>query len=279
MIFTRTGLGLSNEHLFYEVDFVVYCEGTPTNDESSSLDEVFWTQVFSVNGRKVRCKSIGSKEKLLEMAKSLINDNIENVVVAMDRDYDDLRDIMFNDKRVIYSFGYSWENDVISQIDFSLVLSLFLTTANVNIVRDEFDQYFVKQSRELKRVFALDYKYIAHRERLFDRTRPLSIVELGGANPPHVKRKALVEKASTLGRFQTGRLPPAEYESACGIRRFFGKTVARMFYQWFVYKTRNLLHRRSIPYEAFLSVLISSLKLDSPDNNRDRYYADIVAAL
>ncbi|MEL7341062.1 MAG: hypothetical protein AAGM67_11285, partial [Bacteroidota bacterium] len=89
-MFTRTERGLSNEHLFYGVEFIVYCEGETVEGESSSLDEVFWTAVFSNNGRAVKCKSFGGKDALVALATKVSEGEIENVVVAMDRDYDHL---------------------------------------------------------------------------------------------------------------------------------------------------------------------------------------------
>lgn len=278
-MFSRTQSGLSSEYLFHKVDLVIYCEGKILEGEASSLDEVFWERVFLENGKSVKCKSIGSKTTVKLLANKIISENINNVAIAMDRDYDDLRNMDIKNDKVLYTFGYSWENDVIHSINFDLVFPMFASSNRRSEIRVEFEAYKKLQSRQLKRVFALDYKYISHSSSLFNREKPLSIVGFGGTNAPHVKRHVLLKKAAELGKFQTGNLPREIYQSACGIQKFFGKTVSRLFYQWFVYRAKNFPNKTNIPYEAFMSMLTANLQISSQHSERDRYYRSIVNAI
>ena len=276
-MFYRTSLGLSNENLFYDVDLIVYCEGVETADDSSTLDEVFWTQVFEANGKKVKCKSYGSKTNLLPLAKNILLKSVSKVVVAMDRDYDHLRGTTIEHPQVIYTFGYSWESDVMLDFDFNRALTLFVNVGNWRELKVEFDCYRSNQSIVLKRVFALDFKYIGHSQKLFDRCKPMSIIDCGVGNPPCIKVKRLLEQAKKFGRYQTALLPRQTYLETCGLAAFFGKAVSRLFFHWFIFRTSNLASSRKVQYDTFMSILISTLPLDDLTQPRNSYYAELVA--
>jgi hypothetical protein len=278
-MFTRTKFGLSNEHQFYRVELVVYCEGDTVEGESASLDEVFWTKVFECNGRVVKCKSLGGKPTLRPLAEKVANGEIDNVVVAMDRDYDHLRGLKIFHPKVIYTFGYSWESDVMLRFDFDLAISIFANITNTIVMRGDYDKFRSKQTRVLRRLFAIDFKYIAHSKSLFDRGKPLSIVACGAAKEPYIKTILLVRNAKILGKFQTGKLPVKEYATACGVRDFYGKTVSRLVYHWFVYRTSKMASKRSIPYEAFMSLLTSNLDFSDTSIDRNAHYAELLSAI
>lgn len=125
-VFTRTSSGLTNLHLFVESDVVVFLEG----GYSYSIEEVdngrftscsddikFWQGLFSyyIPNKVFEFRSIGSKETVKNIANRLIAGTIENVIVAMDRDYDNLTNSLMVHNNILYSFGYSWENDCWTQ--------------------------------------------------------------------------------------------------------------------------------------------------------------------
>lgn len=278
-MFTRTISGLQNEHLFYGVDLVVYCEGRAVDGEGSSLDEVFWEKVFSQNGKSVECKSAGSKTELRPFARRVVDENISNVVVAMDRDYDDFRNQMIDHPQVIYTFGYSWESDVILDFQFDIALSLFATMTRKKPIRDEFTAFRTKQSSLLRRVFALDLKYIGSDQALFDRNKPVSILAIATNAEPYVNVSNLLTKAKQIGRYQTATLPAATYKSACGIRSFFGKTVSHLVFHWFSYRTRSINGSRKAVYSTFMTSLINTLNLIDVGVPRNTYYSAKVARI
>lgn len=57
-------------------------------------------------------KAVGSKQTLLEIANEVVSEKITNTYVAMDRDFDILKNIDIKGKGIFYTYGYSWENDV-----------------------------------------------------------------------------------------------------------------------------------------------------------------------
>jgi hypothetical protein len=116
MSFERTANGLSNAHLFYSVDFIIYVEGkyAEQNNDLVSYDQYFWKSVSEVVAPDTTFKvlSRGGKPALLSIAHEIILGNISNTLVALDRDYDLECENQLSHPRVIYTLGYSWENDV-----------------------------------------------------------------------------------------------------------------------------------------------------------------------
>lgn len=252
-MFERTTDGLSNEHLFHDADLTVYCEGSGMDGEHATRDELFWHRVFAAHGKTVLCKSIGSKTAVLERAARIRADRIANVAVAMDRDYDHVTGAMLDHPQVFYTFGYSWESDVMLDFNFDSAISLFGDVKDKNAFRDDFEHYRSQQSGNLRRVFALDLKYIGHSGKLFDRNKPLSIIKAGDERAPRINVSKLLKQAKQLGRYQTAMLPPRLYSSACGVRSFFGKAVAQLFHRWFLFRTSHLPKRRQTKYDTFMS--------------------------
>jgi len=278
-MFTRSNQGIENEHLFYSVDFIVYCEGKEVDGEGSSLDEVFWQRVFSENGLSVHCKSMGGKSVVRPLAKKIIQDGISHVLVAMDRDYDDMLGLAIDHPQVFYTYGYSWESDVVLDFQFTAALSLFATTNRRQEIRNEFQAYRERLSQKLRRVCALDFKYIGHEEKLFNRLKPMSIIATPGNHEPFVRISALLSNAKAIGSYQSGVLPSATYRKLCGVRSFFGKVVSRLVFHWFVYRTKRINGSRRVVYEAFMDLLSSTVDLQQQGVPRNQYYAGLVARL
>lgn len=115
MAFERGPLGQKNRALFYDVDVVVYVEGgREVGSKIESFDSNFWRVVFSVfrPDLKVRIVAKGSKTTLTQIASDVAQGLLENVIVAMDRDYDFLLSRHMEHNKIIYTYGYSYENDV-----------------------------------------------------------------------------------------------------------------------------------------------------------------------
>lgn len=121
--FKRTTSGLNNQHIFHNVDFVVFVEGgTSYNKEEvyqgkytdESEDVIFWRSVFKKfrSGKKIKFKSVGSKTTLKEIAIDVVDGKLTTVFVAMDNEFDELLNKRLPHPNVFYTHGYSWENDI-----------------------------------------------------------------------------------------------------------------------------------------------------------------------
>lgn len=112
--FDRSPAGRANRAMFYDVDRVVYVEGgRDDKGVMESFDGLFWRRIFSVMqpALKLRILPRGGKESLVELAELLSADTVDNVIIAMDRDYDGIFERLIDKPAVIYTFGYSYEND------------------------------------------------------------------------------------------------------------------------------------------------------------------------
>lgn len=145
------------------------------------------------------------------MAEKIVQDGISNVLVAMDRDYDDVLGLAIDHPQVFYTYGYSWESDIVLDFQFNAALSLFATTNRRQAIRNEFQAYRERLSQKLRRICALDFKYIGHEERLFDRLKPMSIIATPGNQEPFVRISSLLSSAKAIGSYQSGVLPSATF--------------------------------------------------------------------
>lgn len=278
-MFVRTNLGLNSEHLFHDVDFVIYCEGSPVDGEGASLDELFWHRILSEHGVKVFSKSLGSKTILRPLAERIIAEDLQNVLVAMDRDYDGLRGNVIEDRRVFYTFGYSWESDVFSDFRIEHVLSLFATVTRKRKIIDDFKDFIQRQSCLLKRLTLIDFKYIAHQTALFDRQKPMSIISVYANSEPNIKTDLILNSAKGIRNFQTGQIPRDVCEHLDGALAFYGKALGRLVFQWFVYRTRRIDGCRKTYFETFAAMAIDSLDLLNIASLRNGYYSGQVARI
>lgn len=127
MTFERTRSGLSNKAAFLGVDFICYVEGGGGVSEFSE-DVGFWKSLFSVErpDLKVHFSARGGKPELEARARDIVAKNIQHSLVALDADYDHLLGEKISDSRVLYTWGYSWENDIATPEMIQLLYAHFI---------------------------------------------------------------------------------------------------------------------------------------------------------
>ena len=134
MSVSRTSAGISNEHLFYGAEAIVYVEGGDTTSVysplSASVDLLFWRGLFEyfLPGRRFHFKPRGGKSTLLQIVDQLLSGTVTAVVVCLDRDLDHIGGLRVH-SAVLYTHGYSWENDVWSG---EIVEEVFYTLCGVD---------------------------------------------------------------------------------------------------------------------------------------------------
>ncbi|WHO38206.1 DUF4435 domain-containing protein [Sphingobium sp. AP49] len=114
-MFERTTAGQQNRALFYGASYTCYVEGGD-QDHDRSADSIFWDGVLRKYRPDLKIVFLprGGKPVVEALARQIIDDDISNAIAAMDRDYDGLLGHEIADSRVLYSHGYSWENDAFS---------------------------------------------------------------------------------------------------------------------------------------------------------------------
>ena len=278
-MFRRSDEGLANEHLFYGVDYVVYCEGKASSNKVATMDESFWYRIFALYNYNVKCKSKGSKKELLKMAGNIIHKNIGNVLFAMDRDYDDPYSAGLDHPCILYTFGYSWESDVVDNFDFSVATSLFMSAGDLEDIQEKFGDFVSRQSLTFRRASFLDAIYFHCNEKLYDRTKPMSVLVVKKGKEPELNRKYLLSRARNIHRPKGRGIDLSLFISSNGLHLFYGKAVAHMIYHWFRYISSKLGGRRRVPYFSFLNVLIATLSMNNLDRPRNLYYSRMLSRI
>ena len=136
--FVRTNSGLSNQNKFYNSDYTAFTEGgrksyTITQIESgefnsTSIDIEFWRNTLLLHGctKTIHFKAIGSKSSGEEITKRVISGNIKNTLIIKDRDLDSYLEKYIDHPKIIYTKGYSWENDVFTKNNVISVLKDYI---------------------------------------------------------------------------------------------------------------------------------------------------------
>jgi protein involved in ribonucleotide reduction len=158
MSFTRTNAGVSNLHLFYDAEIIIFTEGGAKsfsadeieNDQysTSSTDIKFWGSVLKFNGydKKIQFRAIGSKTSSKSICNKIINGEVRNVAVAKDRDLDQYISGLVDSPFILYTKGYSWENDVftkdltMSQIK-NMLFEPDLNEEIISIINSSYDDF------------------------------------------------------------------------------------------------------------------------------------------
>ncbi len=161
MTFQRSNSGLSSLYLFYRVDAIVFVEG----GEALTLDAVvagafnqaahdakFWGRLFHklVPARKFKFRPVGSKTTLKALASSVASEELTNVVVCMDRDHDNFSGRLIQHPLVVYTYGYSWENDAWSLPSTIAAFRKLSSAADADSAIGEIEQAFAAFRRLLR---------------------------------------------------------------------------------------------------------------------------------
>ncbi|MCY3827898.1 MAG: hypothetical protein OXF89_02060 [Rhodospirillaceae bacterium] len=236
------------------------------------MDEAFWQKIFSLHGRRAKCKSSGSKQELLELADVVLNNQIDNLILALDRDYDDPWSMRIDHPKILYTYGYSWESDVISSFDFEIAFSIFGSAANLEEMEVNYRDFIIRQSNVFRRAAYLDAKCHFHECTLFDRTKPMSIIIAEGGKEPKLDRKKIVSATKKMHPFCPVRFDLSLFVTSNGLEIFFGKAASHLIFQWFYFAASKLGERRNVRYSSFMNLLISMFSLDDRSNSRNVYY-------
>lgn len=195
MKFTRTNNGLSNSALFYSVDYVVYTEGGEKNFTAEQIEQgqynqlspdiKFWNMIFRKYNcvKKLKFKAVGSKSCLRHICEKVESKSVAQTIVALDSDMDDFLTNKYNSIFIIYTKGYSWENDVyhpdlvLDQIK-SHVFSQDLSDNDILTFRNIYKNFV----RYLPRLLRIELVSRVHGQKLITKYNGERFIK-GAANP------------------------------------------------------------------------------------------------
>jgi len=289
MSFTRTNSGVSNMRLFYDADIVIYTEGGSSSFSisevedgkfnSHSVDIKFWNGVLKANNfnKKVQFKAIGSKTASQAITKKILNGDVKNIAIAKDRDLDQFSQELIDSPFILYTKGYSWENDVfakeltLAQIE-SMILEANIPEEVISIVDISYNNFRVvgKSLVKLEILFrsrGVGFICDMNGERFFKKNSPyidtnqvLNIIN---------EKKQLVERPLISG---------LKLKNICPFMNNYGKLIEALSISVISCVCRKFSDNKSIPKQIIESAMIErfSQKLIK---EKDHYYSELVQRL
>lgn len=194
----------------------------------------------------------------------------------MDRDYSDFHGFPIEDHRVIYTYGYSWENDILINLDVESVFSMFAAINTGDSVVEDLRGFLEAVAPCASDVASMDIQNALTSRPLFNRDKPVSIFCGDGENLRFNKVR-IEEEFSRISLEEDMPSPPGI--NLDWLRVFYGKACARFIYQWFVDRSNSYNVRSKIPYDAFLRLCIARIEFRPEENARDSYYKATVRFL
>lgn len=291
MLFSRTDIGLSNLHLFYDSDLIVFTEGgtkTFTLQEveegkcsTNSIDIKFWKNIFDINGleKKVSFRAIGSKTASKSICEKIVNGEIRNIVVAKDRDLDEYVDTIYTSPFILYTKGYSWENDVfVKDLTYEQIKSMLLTAEvpeDVNFIID-------KAFNDFKRIG----KNLAKLEIMFRKNGIKFISGMSGERFFDSKKSALMNREQILQVLKEKktllskpRIATYSGPKICPLLTNYGKLLEALSITIIGYVCRNFCAFKTSLPKHFIQTQMLERFANKLKASQDEYYCNIVENL
>lgn len=292
MSFLRTNSGLSNQAIFRDVDVVVYTEGGNTvfsvqdvaegHYNKHANDTIFWHGLLKKQqfGNTYTLYPIGSKNTVLEIANRLEQNLIINVVVAMDTDTDDIYKQKLSSPMVLYTYGYSWENDVFSpEVLVNYIEQSILDQSSVATIAQDINEAWsvsVESLIELMRFYLTEREARPNEKIVSNINRFMS----KSSKPPRIE-KELVNNFLSTNRNSIGVNNNFKkvFEKYTVKRYLYGKWLLQFFYVMFLYVgLQHKFFKSKISKEHFVRDFLERyFRITEPTNYN--YYKTIIEQL
>ncbi len=215
MGFHRTNSGISNKPLLFGLHVIVYLEGGKKlkydnvqegNYHSSTEDIGYWQTLFDVyfpKEIKFEFRSIGSKRNIENMIPDVESGEIENTILAMDRDFDNITERLKKSKNILYTCGYSWENDAWNKESVKEVLKSLSTTCRTQLIEANhiIDEYYDECSLKLEKAVYIDAMLLSQgKPSFFDHGNYRKYIG-NNNNIPSIDQTIIDEEMSSVGEY------------------------------------------------------------------------------
>ena len=256
------------------MDFIIYCEGKNFDCGSKSFDEMFWEKIFSTTSFKCKTKSCGCKEDVINKMNEKDLSESKKIIFAVDSDYDLFFNKILDNHKLLYTYGYSFESDIISLINFEEIISLFCSINDTETTSafKEYNNFLEKINRNLWMVTIVDMRYYNSSGKLFKRDSPESIISYDNDQIPKINCKKILMGARKI---QTKGSSPSAYpiiKKNNAFIYFYGKTVSHLVYRWFCNFSKKYKNKHKVDYDIFVSKIIRHINIDSKKNLHAQYY-------
>jgi hypothetical protein len=277
MTFRRTSQGMNNQHLFHNVDIIVFLEGGPKTFSKEEIEDgqfheqtvdiLFWSNVFKKfkDGTKFKFKSVGSKTALREIARQVADGILTTVFVAMDREFDHLQNCLIQHASIFYTYGYSWENDVWNDV---MIFEIIREVTAEEIDQVEITTEIERFLREIKiGVYADAYLFLKNSS-FFKRPRGhLGCINCSPMDLPDVRRAELEAMLVSKGLNRRtilafGRRKQIEVRQNC-----YGHLLADYCFQFVMHFLKNRLNLPALPKDLLNRMTIKKFFAHYFDNS------------
>lgn len=280
MAFKRTKSGIANQNLFHNVDFVVFVEGGSKsftkeevendNYNNESDDIIFWERIFKKYKTNVslKFKAVGSKSTVLKIAEDIAVNNISTAYVAMDKEFDDILGKQIDSNKILYTYGYSWENDALSkELLKELLEDLTAKSVEDSLIFDPYEKFI----KELKlSVYADGYQF-SKSDSFFPRQGYLRCVNCDLKNEPKLKKDEIDSlitqndlNKSTLYSF--GNRNSIDTEKYC-----YGHLLADFCWHLISYLLKTVYKLKPVNKKVINRLILNKF-IDNFDQNKDDFY-------
>ncbi|HCF5363401.1 TPA: hypothetical protein NIG71_005952 [Pseudomonas aeruginosa] len=289
MSFTRTKSGLSNLGIFYGSDLIIFTEGGKksfTKEEveagqynTISIDIKFWKSVLEAHGleRTVSFRAVGSKTCSKSICEKIITGQAKNIAVAKDSDLDEFLGLKQRSPYILYTKGYSWENDVFSK---DLVSEQIESLALLDNIPDEI-------SKLIEQCYS-DYENVGTRlaklEIIFRKHGIKFISEFNGERFINSKAKPKINIQQVKQLIEQNKekiqrpvsLPPGT--KICAYTNIYGKLLESLAFAVICFISKKYLQIKDIPKEIIGISMLEKYK-NKITAHPDTYYTQIVSEL
>ena len=132
MSLIRSSYGLSNYRQFIDSEIIVYIEG-----QEDKQDKFFYEQLIKIfTSKKVTFIPKGSSNTVFDYLDNIVSGNVENSFVILDKDLTGLTLSKRQQKKMLTTCFYSWENDLLDKNLKNLYLQAINLLADNNQLED-----------------------------------------------------------------------------------------------------------------------------------------------
>lgn len=290
MSFTRTESGLSNLALFCNVDLIVYTEGGQESFSfedmvdgefnSQSVDIKFWDSIFQKHGfnKTIQFRAIGSKSSLLKICKLIVANKIRNVIVTLDSDLDDFIGNKFTSPFILYTRGYSWENDVYHpDLVKEQIANLVLSTDIPHEYIETLNTAYLKFNHQAPRLLKIELIFRKNKQRFITDCRGERFID--GKSSPHLKIDQILKLIEDRKKLLPSPVSiPVITGTICPIQYCYGKLREALGISLISYICRKISGIKSFPKDLIITAMIERYRnrLAHPE---DQYYLEAISNL
>ncbi len=185
---------------------------------------------------------------------------VTGVYVAMDRDFDHLLGLAIKSPKVLYTFGYSWENDVwrqeVLEEVFYMVCGVCRNTIKVNeVLANAFSDF----KRDMRRVTYADFLCVKHGIAFVPRQSPQKVLLVARGVVPALNKEALRQCMRTVKAQRTGAITAGSKVRTDPLTDCCGHLIGAFGYSLLMYLFRKFCKGTTYPRHLIDAIAIDRL--------------------